>query len=92
MAKEYRIDELVHHGIKGQKWGVRRYQNKDGSLTAAGAQRYKDEVNSKERYIKEGTELQTIAKRAINLDDNNSRRSKRLYTAYTEWIKQNIQI
>lgn len=27
---------LAHHGIKGQKWGVRRYQNKDGSYTAAG--------------------------------------------------------
>lgn len=30
---------LVHHGIKGQKWGVRRYQNKDGSLTAEGRRR-----------------------------------------------------
>lgn len=29
---------LTHHGILGQKWGVRRYQNKDGSLTAAGKQ------------------------------------------------------
>lgn len=32
--------ELYHHGIKGQKWGVRRYQNEDGSLTAEGVARY----------------------------------------------------
>lgn len=33
-------DELAHHGIKGQRWGVRRYQNDDGSLTDAGKRRY----------------------------------------------------
>ena len=33
-------DELYHHGIKGQKWGIRRYQNPDGSLTAAGRKKY----------------------------------------------------
>ena len=31
---------LIHHGIKGQKWGVRRYENPDGSLTPAGKKRY----------------------------------------------------
>jgi hypothetical protein len=34
--------ELYHHGIKGQKWGKRRYQNKDGSWTPAGRQRYSE--------------------------------------------------
>lgn len=32
--------ELYHHGVRGQKWGVRRYQNADGSYTAAGRKRY----------------------------------------------------
>lgn len=32
-------DELYHHGIKGQRWGIRRYQNKDGTLTPAGKKR-----------------------------------------------------
>ena len=33
-------DTLAHHGIKGQKWGVRRYQNADGSFTDSGKKRY----------------------------------------------------
>lgn len=36
----YNSDCLEHHGIKGQKWGRRRYQNADGSLTSAGRTRY----------------------------------------------------
>ena len=34
-------NNLQHHGIKGQKWGIRRFQNKDGSLTPAGRKRQK---------------------------------------------------
>jgi hypothetical protein len=38
-AKEMHEAVLAHHGIKGMKWGVRRYQNADGSLTPAGKKR-----------------------------------------------------
>ena len=41
--------ELYHHGVLGQKWGVRRYQNKDGSLTAAGRHRKGDSNNDAEQ-------------------------------------------
>ena len=37
-------DSLEHHGILGMKWGIRRYQNKDGSFTQAGRKRYNTDV------------------------------------------------
>ena len=40
MAQYRKTNELKHFGIKGQKWGVRRYRNNDGSLTPAGKRRY----------------------------------------------------
>jgi len=45
---------ICHHGIKGQKWGIRRFQNEDGSLTKAGIRRYGNEDT---RTAKQWTKL-----------------------------------
>ena len=44
-------DELYHHGTKGQKWYIRRYQNQDGSLTPEGKERYGKDYD-KNGYVK----------------------------------------
>lgn len=58
----YQNEYLSHHGVKGQKWGVRRYQNYDGSLTSAGRKRQEKLVGSnKKATIAKGTELYRVS-------------------------------
>ena len=56
----YSGDELYHYGIPGQKWGQRRFQNPDGSLTAEGRQRY---GRIAERHYRAGRALSNYAKK-----------------------------
>ncbi len=66
-------NELQHHGILGQKWGVRRFQNKDGTLTSAGKKRYNREnetpkkigYHAKVGYRYEKTNVATMSNEEI---------------------------
>ena len=56
------VDYIAHHGIKGQKWGVRRFQNPDGSLTDAGRQRYYTNPQYNKKPMSERYDLKMAAK------------------------------
>lgn len=67
------IRELYHHGIKGQRWGLRRYQNEDGTLTAEGRERYGFEEKPSNRLLrsasinrKDASDIRRAAKDAKN--------------------------
>lgn len=87
-----KTDGLQHHGIKGMKWGVRRFQNKDGSLTSLGKKRYRDDdvvikKGSKQRHISEQREINLNDKETYLYDPNN-KHDKRVYEgAYSMYIE-----
>lgn len=63
------MSELYHHGVKGQKWGIRRFQNKDGSLTYDGRKHYL--TNRTYRYVaRTSNKVQSI----VNTMSNDERR------------------
>ena len=81
-------DELYHFGIKGMKWGVRRYQNSDGTLTSKGKARYTRDAKEKEfnkydettgKYYKQSkkngrTDLQADPNRYVKEDTERTKR------------------
>lgn len=88
MEKYYieRSDEyLAHHGVKGQKWGVRRYQNEDGTFTAEGKKRYGIDSNGK--MSKEGAELWDRDRRSALKEARNDLKDRGLKT---NWMVSNL--
>lgn len=85
-------DVLIHHGILGMKWGVRRYQNKDGSLTSAGKKRYSDNDDIKETPQKNTEEPKK--KSVKDMSDEELRREvnrMQLEQNYLRMTGQNIE-
>ena len=80
---DYMNDELKHWGIKGMKWGVRRYQNKDGSLTPLGKKRISD--NSDMYFYNRRRDVRKIDSSTINR--KNVQNNERLKQAAEDYRK-----
>lgn len=90
-------NELNHAGIKGMKWGVRRYQNKDGSLTPEGRKRYADSdddddyVSARSKSIRymSDAELNKALNR-VRMEQQYKELTKVEKSAGRKWIEQTL--
>lgn len=87
--REQTYDYLVHHGILGMKWGVRRYQNKDGSLTAEGRKRYLNDDGTYNETAKKEIPLTAMTDEELRQRNNRIRLENDYHTLSEEARKRN---
>lgn len=85
----YNPDELYHHGVKGMKWGVRRYQNKDGSLTTAGKKKQiMDDSKAEMNKARVNKRIKNSAKAAREADKQYKQSKKNYKKAKSDFKEQ----
>ena len=80
-------NELYHYGILGMKWGVRRYQNRDGSLTAEGKKRYDRDI-AENLAKKKDSRIDTSSPDPNRWVREDIERSKRVIDSGSDLIRQ----
>lgn len=80
--------ELYHHGILGQRWGIRRYQNPDGTLTPAGKKRYYNSDGSLTRHGKK--RLKQIQREQARAAETEARKQKAIEKGDVDYANEHI--
>lgn len=79
---------IYHHGIKGQKWGVRRYQEENGTLTSSGRKRYADAI---EKFEKKEDRKSSTSSSKKNSSKKSNQPKKKVSSANSKKAKSNLK-
>lgn len=83
----YNEDYLMHYGVKGQKWGVRRYQNSDGTLKPAGKKRYSEKGTAvKAKLSSAGKKAGKVVGKQLQKRAEKIEKERKSYEKTTDWF------
>jgi len=85
-------EELYHHGIKGQKWGIRRYQNSDGTLTTLGKIHYGSQKYARIAGSAISKGAKRVAKGTANVVSKGAKRARLNFKSRHKWLMSDEEL